>query len=185
MRILNLYDLFLFIDLQAVVLFSITSVHAEHKIRLFSMNRGILYIYLFSFSFTYLRKINKKENRIMKEKEKRTVYIDGLMMGEGVGHSAQICVDGVWYRTSPVEGAFCAPGCVQIETKNTFYVSKPVYEVEQLADLGNTFWVRPEGSVCGITFPYGSCVEIRDAYGNLMELRFSDRIFRLKARRFA
>lgn len=153
-----------------------TSVHSEQ--------RCFLFIYLFSFSFAYLRKINKKESKNMKG-NKRTVYIDGLMMGEGIEYSAQICVDGVWYRTSPVEGVFCAPGCVQIETQNTYYVSKPVYEVEQLADLGNAFWVRPKGNVCGITFPYGSCVEIRDSYGNLMELRFSDRIFRLKTRMYA
>lgn len=51
--------------------------------------------------------------------EKRIRFIDGLMMGAGIGDRCQILKDGKWYLTSSVENYMVLPGLVQIETKNT------------------------------------------------------------------
>ena len=152
-----------------------TFVHSEQR---------FFIVYLFSFSFTYLRKINKKENKIMKEKEKRTVYIDGLMMGNGIGDRCDICLRGMWYHTSPIVSYFAGGGTIIVETQNTVYSTKPVYEVDRLEYRGFNYWVHPVGSPYGLEVP-SQTADATVYDGVLTELRCIDRIFRLKTRRFA
>lgn len=127
---------------------------------------------------------NKKkgDKRIM---EKRTRYIDGLMMGAGIGDRCQVLKDGKWYLTSSVEDYIVLPGLVQIETQNTIYKTKEVCEAYSIwVDCGN-YWVD-----CGLgNWLHFAPEEISssrlNAWGDLEEIRTESKIFRLVERRLA
>ena len=117
--------------------------------------------------------------------EKRIRFIDGLMMGAGIGDRCQILKDGKWYLTSSVENYMVLPGLVQIETKNTIYKTKEVCEAYSIwVDCGN-YWVD-----CGLgNWLHFAPEEISssrlNAWRELEEIRTESKIFRLVERRLA
>ena len=117
--------------------------------------------------------------------EKEIRYIDGVMMGNGIGDRCQIMRDGKWYLTSPVENYIVLPGCVQVETRNTIYKSREVCDAYAIwVDCGY-YWVD-----CGLgNWAHFSPEEITsssmNAWGMLEEIRTGSKVFRLVERRLA